>query len=78
MATTASTEMSEIQKVDETSNASAPRKSHRAGDRRKAMITSLLRMLVLYCALVDMAQATNKAGQMTNLHQQLAKAAREL
>ena len=39
---------------------------------------SLLRILVLYCALVDLAHGADKAGQTENLHQQLAKAAREL
>jgi hypothetical protein len=42
------------------------------------MITFLLRLLVLYCALTDMAQVVERAGQMQDLHQQLAKAAREL
>jgi hypothetical protein len=42
------------------------------------MKTSLLKILVLYCALTDLACVTGKAGQMQNLHQQLAKAAREL
>jgi hypothetical protein len=42
------------------------------------MMTSLLKILVLYCGLIDMAQVTDRAGQMQNLHQQLAKAAREL
>ena len=41
-------------------------------------MTSLLRILVLYCALTDLAQVVDKAGQMQNLHQQLARAAREL
>ena len=42
------------------------------------MALSLLRILVLYCALVDMSQAADRAGGMQNLHQQLTKAAREL
>ena len=42
------------------------------------MMTSLLRILVLYCALTDMAHVADKAGQMQNLHQQLVRAAREL
>jgi hypothetical protein len=42
------------------------------------MMISLLRILVLYCALTDMALVADRAGQMQNLHQQLAKAAREL
>ena len=42
------------------------------------MMTSLLKILVLNCALTDMAHVADKAGQMQNLHQQLAKAAREL
>ena len=42
------------------------------------MTLSLLRILVLYCALVDMSQVADRAGGMQNLHQQLAKAAREL
>jgi hypothetical protein len=41
-------------------------------------MTSIFKILVLYCALLDMTQAADKAGQMQNLHQQLAKAAREL
>ena len=39
---------------------------------------TFLRILVLYSALVDLAHAADKAGQMQNLHQQLVKAAREL
>ena len=39
---------------------------------------TFLRILVLYCALVDLAHVVDKAGQTQNLHQQLAKAAREL
>jgi hypothetical protein len=42
------------------------------------MMASLLKILVLYCALTDMACIADKAGQMQNLHMQLAKAAREL
>jgi hypothetical protein len=42
------------------------------------MMTSLLRILVLYCALLDLAQVAERAGQMENLHSQLVKAAREL
>jgi hypothetical protein len=42
------------------------------------MMTSLLRILVLYCALTDLAQAADRAGEMQNAHQQLARAAREL
>jgi hypothetical protein len=42
------------------------------------MTLALLRILVLYCALVDLGQVTDRAGQMQDLHQQLAKAAREL
>ena len=42
------------------------------------MAASLLKILVLYCALVDLAHAPDRAGQMQNLHQQLARAAREL
>ena len=41
-------------------------------------MTSLLKILVLDCALIDLAHVTDGAGQMQNLHQQLAKAAREL
>ena len=41
-------------------------------------MTSLLRLLVLYCALTDLAQVAERAGQMQDLHQQLVKAAREL
>ena len=49
------------------------------GHRRlREMITSLLRALILYCALTDLMQVADKAGQMQNLHQQLARAAREL
>jgi hypothetical protein len=42
------------------------------------MTLALLRTLVLYCALVDLGQAADRAGQMQDLHQQLVKAAREL
>jgi len=42
------------------------------------MITALLRLLVLYCALADIAHAGERAGQMQEVHQQLVKAAREL
>ena len=42
------------------------------------MTTSLLKILVLYCALIDMTQVMERAGQMQDLHQQLVKAAREL
>jgi hypothetical protein len=42
------------------------------------MATSLLRILVLYCALTDMAHVADLAGQTHNLHQQLIRAAREL
>ena len=42
------------------------------------MTHSLLRILVLYCALVDLGQVADRAGQMQDLHQQLVKAAREL
>jgi hypothetical protein len=42
------------------------------------MVISLLRILVLYCALVDLAHVADKAGQMQDLHQQLARAAREI
>ena len=42
------------------------------------MTLSLLRILVLYCALVDLGQVVDRAGQMRDLHQQLVKAAREL
>jgi hypothetical protein len=42
------------------------------------MTASLLRILVLYCALLDLAHVADRAGQMQNLHQQLARAAREL
>ena len=41
-------------------------------------MTSLLKILVLYSALIDLAHVADRAGQMQNLHQQLAKAAREL
>jgi hypothetical protein len=41
-------------------------------------MTAIFKILVLYCALVDLAQVADHAGQMQNLHQQLAKAAREL
>jgi hypothetical protein len=44
----------------------------------EVMATSLLKLLVLYCALIDMAHLDERAGQMQNLHLQLAKAAREL
>lgn len=42
------------------------------------MTLALLRILVLYCALVDLGQLADRAGQMRDLHQQLVKAAREL
>lgn len=42
------------------------------------MATSNLKILVLYCALVNLAHVTERAGQMHDLYQQLAKAAREL
>ncbi len=42
------------------------------------MISLLLKLLVLYCALLDMAQVADRAGQMQDLHQQLIKAAREI
>jgi hypothetical protein len=42
------------------------------------MTLALLRIMVLYCALVDLGQVADRAGQMQDLHQQLAKAAREL
>jgi hypothetical protein len=42
------------------------------------MMISLLRLLVLYCALTDLGQLADRAGQMQDLHQQLVKAAREL
>ena len=42
------------------------------------MTLALLRILVLYCALVDLGQLSARAGQMHDQHQQLAKAAREL
>lgn len=42
------------------------------------MTLSLLRILILYCALVDLGQLADRAGQMQDLHQQLVKAAREL
>ena len=41
-------------------------------------MTSLLKLLVLYCALTDLAGAADHAGQMQNVHQQLARAARDL
>ena len=41
-------------------------------------MTSLLKLLVLYCALTDLAGTADHAGQMQNLHRQLATAAREL
>ena len=41
-------------------------------------MTSLLKILVLYSALIDVAHVVDRAGQMQNLHWQLAKAAREL
>ena len=40
------------------------------------MIT-LLRLLVLYCALTDLAAVADRAGQMQDLHTQLVRAARE-
>jgi hypothetical protein len=46
--------------------------------RRREIMISLIRILVLYCALLDVAHAAEKAGQMQDLHLQLAKAAREL
>lgn len=42
------------------------------------MVIFLLRLLVLYCALTDLAAVTDRAGQMQDLHSQLVKAAREL
>ena len=42
------------------------------------MKTSLLKVLVLYCALTDIAHVTEKAGQMNDMHRQLAKAAWEI
>jgi hypothetical protein len=42
------------------------------------MMTSLLGILALYRALVDLAHVADRAGQMQDLHQQLARAAREL
>ena len=42
------------------------------------MMTSLLKILVLYSALIDVAHVLDRAGQTQNLHWQLAKAAREL
>jgi hypothetical protein len=42
------------------------------------MTTSILKLLVLYCALLDIAHVADTAGQMENLHSQLVKAAREL
>ena len=42
------------------------------------MMTSLLKILVLYCALIDVAHVADRAGQTHNLHLQLVKAAREL
>ena len=41
-------------------------------------MASIIKILVLYCALTDLSHATDKIGQMQNLHLQLAKAAREL
>ena len=41
-------------------------------------MTSLLKILVLYSALIDVAHVLDRAGQTQNLHWQLAKAAREL
>ena len=40
------------------------------------MIT-LLRILVLYCALTDLGAVADRAGQMQDLHTQLVRAARE-
>ena len=40
------------------------------------MIT-LLRLLVLYCALTDLAAVVDRAGQMQDVHTQLVRAARE-
>jgi hypothetical protein len=42
------------------------------------MMTSLFKILVLYCALVDLAHAADHAGRTQDAHQQLARAAREL
>ena len=42
------------------------------------MSTTLLKILVLYCALTDVARVSDHAGQMQDVHQQLAEAAREL
>ena len=33
------------------------------------MITSLLKILVLYCAPVDLAHVIDRAGRMRDLHQ---------
>jgi hypothetical protein len=41
-------------------------------------MTTVLRILVLYCALIDMAHVADRAGQMQDLHQQLVKAAQAL
>jgi hypothetical protein len=38
---------------------------------------ALLRILVLYCALTDLAAAAERAGQMQDMHAQLVRAARE-
>ncbi|HVH01845.1 MAG TPA: hypothetical protein VM891_02650 [Amaricoccus sp.] len=42
------------------------------------MVISLLRLLVLYCALTDLSAVADRAGQMQDLHSQLVKAAREI
>ena len=39
---------------------------------------ALLRILVLYCALTDLASVADRAGQMQDLHGQLIRAAREI
>ena len=41
-------------------------------------MTSLLKLLVLYCALTDLAGTFNHSDQTQHPHQQLARAAREL
>ncbi len=38
---------------------------------------ALIRILVVYCALTDLAAAPDRAGQMQELHVQLVRAARE-
>jgi hypothetical protein len=39
---------------------------------------TLLRILVLYCTLTDLAAVAERAGQMQDLHAGLVKAAREI